>query len=307
MKKSLDIKKIFEKYDVFYNALLSCTALSNDYSNEYEKDATKILKLVCRAYDCESLLPHFSEAIFNELGQVTTVNDSAAVKKNEGVIDCSDEDVLLYLKATVIEALHNISLNMNFGPYQDRDCFDYTHLKPYQENMRFSKINSLASCGIVIATRQAAIMQMLGIGCEKDLSAAHRRLVNCAYWGDIFSIYLLADLYLQIGETEKHDNCLNVAKLCDKYLHTGCTVLPDEEKEKYGSAACDDYALISTILQDVIYANNLLRIDFSFIEAINSPDLDYYKRMRFINEYRAREWQEITNSSISPDKKIGFR
>lgn len=307
MKKPFEVKKIFEKYEVFHNALLSCTALSNDYSETYKRDATKILELVCRAYECEELLPYYTEAVFNVLGQVTTISDCAAVKKNEGEVDGSDEDLLLYLKSTVIETLHNISVNMNFGPYQDCDCFDYTHLKPYQENMRFAKINSLASCGIVLATRQAAIMQILGIGCEKDLSAAHRRLVNCAYWGDIFSIYLLAELYRQTGETEKHLNCLNVAKLCDKYLHTGCTVLPSEEKEKYGAAACDDYALISTILQDVIYANNLIRIDFSFIEAINSPDLDYYKRMKYINDYRAREWQELTNSSVSPAKKIGFR
>lgn len=302
-----ECKEIFDNYEPFFNVLVACTVLSNDSSDAYKRDAEKIISLVCRAYDLgDKTRQAFESAIFGTLCQVTTLSDCAAVKKNEGD-DRSEEDVLLYLKSTVLESLHNISQTMNFGPYQDRDCFDYTYIKPYQENMRYSKINRAASCGIVVASREAAIMQFLGIGCERDIDSARRRLINCVYWGDIFSAYLLAELYRSTDMREKYENCIKVAELCDKYLYTGCTVLPDEEKQKYGSEACDDYALISTILQDVIYANNLVRIDFSFIEAINSSDLDYYQRMKFVNQYVQREWQEVTNASTSPSKKIGFR
>ncbi len=307
-KRIKNYTQLFSNYEAFYSTLISCTALSNDFSDAYKADAVKIVELICKTYSLDQeTKDEFVTAVFDVLCQVATLSDAAAVKKNEGECDRSDEDTLLYMKATIIEGLSHISQTMNFGPYQDKDCFDYAYLKPYQENMRFSKLNRVASCGIVIATRQAAIMQILGIGCKQDLQSAHGRLVSCAYWGDIFSAYLLAELYEIMGETEKHDLCLKVAKLCDMFLYTGRTVLPEDVKKEYGDDACREYALISTILQDVIYANNLVRIDFSFVEAITSDKLNYYRKMKYVNEYLQREWQEVTNSSVSPDKKFGFR
>lgn len=307
-KRIKNYTELFSNYEAFYNTLISCTALSNDFSDAYKTDATKIVELICKTYGLsDTTKTEFSTAIFDVLCQVATLSDAEAVKKNEGESDRSDEDTLFYMKSTIIEGLTHIAQTMNFGPYQDKDCFDYAYLKPYQENMRFSKLNRTASCGIVVATRQVAIMQILGIGCKQDLEAAHGRLVSCAYWGDVFSAYLLAELYGMTGKKEKHDLCLSVAKLCDKYLYTGRTVLPDDVKTEYGEEACLEYALISTILQDVIYANNLVRINFSFVEAITDEKLSYYQKMKYVNEYLQGEWQEVTNSSVSPDKKFGFR
>lgn len=300
--------ELFNNYDAFYHTLVSCTALSNDFSDAYKKDAQKIVDFICKTYHLADIVKEqFNIAIFDILRQVATSSDVAAVKKNEGESDNSDEDTLLYIKSTVIEELTNISQKMNFGPYQDVDCFDYQYLKPYQQNMRFSKLNRMSSCGIVVATRQIAIMQILGIGCRCDLSSALNRLTFCAYWGDVFSAYVLAELYEMNGNAEKHELWLNIAKLCEKYLYTGCTVLTDDVKQEYGAEACEEYAIISSILQDVVYAHNLIKIDFSFVEAITSEGLDYYQRMRFVNQYDLKEWQEVTNTSEVPKRKIGFR
>lgn len=308
IKKSKQYTEIFDNFQVFYSTLYSCATLSNDFSNAYEKDAEKIVNFVCKTYGLSNeTITQFCNTIFDTLKPVATLSDATAVKKNEGEIDNSEEFTLLCIKAEIIEDLSFISEKMYLGPYQDIDCLNYQYLKPYQANMRFSKINRVASCGLVIAARQAAIMQILGIGCKQDLELARMRLISCTYWGDIFSAYLLARLYEITGETEKHDLYLNLAKLCDKYLYTGCTVLPGDAIKEYGTEACNEYALISSILQDVIYANKLFNIDFSFIEAITSEKLDYFKKMEYINQYDRKEWKELTNPSFSTEKKIGFR
>lgn len=308
IKSSKQYSELFKNYDAFYYALVSCTALSNDYSDAYKKDADKIVDFICKTYNLDDKTKfQFKDAIFDVLYQAATLSDSAAIKKNEEEAETTEENTLFYLKSTIIEELTNISQTMNFGPYQDRDCFDYQYLKPYQPNMRFSKLNRVASCGIVVATRQIAIMQILGIGCERDLRAAKSRLVSCAYWGDVFSAYLLAELYEMIDDKKNHELWLKAAKLCEKYLYSGCTVLPDDVKQEFGAEVCDEYAIISSILQDVVYANNLIKIDFSFVEAITTDGLDYYQRMRFVNQYAMKEWQEVTNTSAEPMKKIGFR
>jgi len=300
-------KNIFDNYEAFYNALVSCTALSNDSSDGYRRDAKKIVDLICKAYALNKKTRDlFASVIFDTLEQITTLRDCNTVKQMENLSDGTDEDVLLYMKCNVIEALHFISTDMNYGPYPDRECFNYQSIKPYHPNMRYFKINRVASYGIVVATRQTAIMQILGIGCEQDLETAERRLISCAFWGDTFSLHLLAELKNMQNDAKEADRFKKLAEICDKYLYTGCTVLPKGVCDEYGNRISEDYALISTILQDVVYAFNLVRIDFSFIEAINSPELDYYQRMKFINDYKASEWKEVTNSSTSPTRKIGF-
>ena len=98
-----------------------------------------------------------------------------------------------------------------------------------------------------------------------------------------------------------------VAVLADKYLHAGYTVVSSEDKEKYSQKAIETYLLISSILQDVVYAQNKQNIDFSFVEAILSPELDYFKRMYFVNNYERKEWRDVTNSAHNPANKIGFK
>ena len=89
---------------------------------------------------------------------------------------------------------------------------------------------------------------------------------------------------------------------------TVAKVLPKEEKDAYSEEARTYYVYISTIRQDVVYANNKLDIDFSFLEALASEELDYYDRMKYINKYSEKEWKNVTNSSERPKavKTLGF-
>ena len=83
--------------------------------------------------------------------------------------------------------------------------------------------------------------------------------------------------------------------------------MPEKDKANYSEEAVIYYIYISSILQDIVFANKIEDIDYSFIEALRCENLDYYKRMYFINNYERKEWKDITNSAENPSKKIGFR
>ncbi|MEG2451022.1 MAG: hypothetical protein RSB09_04735, partial [Clostridia bacterium] len=91
-----------------------------------------------------------------------------------------------------------------------------------------------------------------------------------------------------------------------KYLFAGYTVIPEKAKALYSEKARIYYVYISSIFQDIVHTQKVVDINFSFIEAITSDKIDYFKRMSFINNYSDQQWKEITNSSQSPTKKLGF-
>ena len=118
---------------------------------------------------------------------------------------------------------------------------------------------------------------------------------------------LLASVYELMGDNKKAKTVKEVAMLAEKYLHAGYTVIPQNDAKNFSDDAISYYALISSVLQDVVYALNKHNIDFSFVEAITAEGLDYFKRMYFINNYQRAEWRDVTNSAHNPAKKIGFK
>ena len=132
--------------------------------------------------------------------------------------------------------------------------------------------------------------------------------MQCAIWGDIPSMRLVAEVYREKGETDKADLYAEVAAIAGDYLYAGCTVIPSFDKHEYSDKSREIYALISSIRQDVVRAYDKYNVDFSFVEALRSPELDYYKRMEIINNYSKNEWKEVTNASVNPAAKvrIGF-
>ena len=84
------------------------------------------------------------------------------------------------------------------------------------------------------------------------------------------------------------------------------TFAPENLKSKYDKLTIQTYQVIASIVQDIIYAYEEYEIDYSFLEAIFMEKLDYFKKMKLINDYRDQTWKEITNSSYDPNKRLGF-
>ena len=301
------LNKIFDNYEAFYTMLTATMLMSNTPSGTFKQDCNAIIDLIGVSYglDGESLQT-CKECIYVSLEPIKLVIDRNAIFSSRKFSDIlSDADVLNDIKCDVISSLERIS-KLNIACINP-DWFDYTHYFSYNARVRYEEIKLAASSGNLITNRQIGILLALGIGVERNLNEAINRLIRCAFWGDLPSLKILAHVYTLANDQENSKIFKQTATLADKYLHAGYTVISEEEKKDYCEDAVNNYLLISSILQDVIYAYNKQSIDYSFIEAILSSGLDYYKRMYFVNNYERKEWKDITNSANNPAKKIGFR
>lgn len=299
-------KEIFENYEAFYNMVLCTTMLSNSKTDTVVKDSEKIIDLIGRAYRLdESLIEDCRSTILDSLITLGLTTDQMAIySTREFGNEYTDMDTLFDIKGDVLTKLQSIGRSKN--PDINPSWFDYSHYKTYQANVRFAKIYATAASGNLIAVRQVGIMKALGIGCEKDVDNAVKRLGQCVFWGDIPSMYLLSYIYKTIGDNEKSDLFYSLADLCGKYLNMGYTVLPDDVAKQYSDDVKTYFVYISSIKHDVVYAFEVNNIDYSFLEVIMSDKIDYCKKMNYINKYDRKEWKDVTNSAFDFATKVGF-
>ena len=301
------LENIFNNYEAFFTMLTSTMLMSNNPCGSFNNDCNEIIDFVASAYSLdEKTVEDCKECIYKILSPISLVADRNAIfGGREFGDDLSDDDVLSDIKCDVISALERIS-KLN-SPCINPDWFDYNHYLSYNSSVRYQEIKLASSSGNIIANRQVAILLALGIGTEKNLEESETRLLRGALWGDIPSVKLLARLYAITNNTKMQQIFSEVALLTDKYLHAGYTVIPEKEKANYSEESITYYVYISSILQDIVYAYNRQNIDFSFLEALMTDSLDYFKRMYYINNYERKEWKDLTNSALNPTKKIGFR
>ena len=298
---------LFENYEAFYTMLTATMVMSNRPSGSFNEDCDAIIDFIGNAYSLsDEVIKSCKECIYVSLAPISMVVDKKAIFSNRQFGDyLNDMDVLNDIKCSVISFLERLSKSNS--PSINPDWFDYNHYFSYNARVRYEEIKVAASGGNPVINRQMGLLLALGIGTEKNLTESANRLKRCALWGDLPSIKLLATVYQLQGDTEKASVTKEVATLAENYLHAGYTVIPQESAKKYSEQAISYYSLISSILQDVVYALNKHNIDFSFVEAISSDELDYYKRMHFVNNYQRAEWRDVTNSAHNPAKKIGFK
>ena len=301
------LENIFNNYEAFYTMLTSTVLMSNTPSGSFVEDCDKIIEFIGNAYCLdESVVCECKESIYKSLAPISLIVDKNAVFNGRNFGDVlSDKDVLNDIKCDVIASLERISKS-NI-PCINPDWFDYNHYFSYNACVRHEEIKQASSSGNVIANRQIGVLLALGIGAEANLKESCNRFLRGALWGDIPSLKLLAHTLKLNGNEKEAKTFSETAELADKYLHSGYTVVPKEEKTNYSEEAVTYYVYISSILQDIVYAYNKQNIDYSFIEALLTEELDYYKRMHFINNYERKEWKDLTNSAHNPSKKIGFR
>ena len=298
---------LFENYEAFYTMLTATMVMSNRPSGSFNEDCDAIIDFIGNAYSLsDEVIKSCKECIYVSLAPISMVVDKKAIFSNRQFGDyLNDMDVLNDIKCSVISFLERLSKSNS--PSINPDWFDYNHYFSYNARVRYEEIKVAASGGNPVINRQMGLLLALGIGTEKNLTESANRLKRCALWGDLPSIKLLATVYQLQGDAEKASVTKEVATLAENYLHAGYTVIPQESAKKYSEQAISYYSLISSILQDVVYALNKHNIDFSFVEAISSDELDYYKRMYFVNNYQRAEWRDVTNSAHNPAKKIGFK
>ncbi len=296
----------FKHYDTFYNMVLSTTIMSNAICPAYLEDSKRIIDFIGKAYRLDDkFIKSASDFILGDLTSLGLTTDQLAVYGDRQYGDeYSDLDVLFDIKGDVLNKLQYMASTAEGAV--NSGWFDFSHYKTYQADVRFAKINTAGASGDVICTRQIGILRILGIGCPVNIHEGIVRLYQCVCWGDIPATYYLAYAYSLLGDEKNSKLFYEIAELFDTYLKAGYTVLPAEANARYSERARLNYVYISSIKQDVVFAYKRYKIDFSFVEAITSPGLEYSEIMYHINNYGQYGWKEITNSSAKPVAQVGF-
>lgn len=297
------IKKIHENYQAFYNMLIITTLIGNNSSPQYDEDAGKVIEFIGKAYFLDDETINFcKKIILDELVTISTKEDmSAFINSHDFDSEPEDLDSLLTMKCDAINVAESLASvkNVNLNP----DWFNYCHYKPYYPLVRFKQLCLAASTGNPIANKAVAMMLYLGLGTKKNVASAIYRLRQCLVWGDVPSIYFLKYIYEMNGAQDEANVLTDLLTLLP-YLEEGRTVLPEEKQKEICKDAFDLYRIISSIKQDIVINAERLYIDYSFAEVMISDKLDYFAKMRYINNYSSQEWKEVTNSS---HKRIGFK
>lgn len=293
-------------YLAISDILLSSTMLSNNFNDQLDKDTLLIIDFVSKVFNLkEKEVQKYQDLVLNDLTILSTTEDVDNYMNDDAAKYYPKIKEALYLKAKTIYKLGDI-----FTTFQNSGkewfAFDYKHLRDYYPGMRFEELESASATGNIDINKVTAILLALGIGCKKNINSAINRFKQCAYWGDVSSLFYLAYLYQQNNDEKQASLYNNLASLSDSLLE-GKTILSKEEMKKYDELTVQNYVIISSIKQDIVLEYNKRYIDYSFIEVILLDKIDYYVKMGFINRYQEKEWKEITNSSFDPNKKLGFK
>ena len=291
-----------DNYLAISDILLTVSMLATDFNDALIEDAGKIIDFISKSHGLkENEIEKLKTLVCDDLTIISTRRDANAYQIENGGKDYPAISDLLYLKMQTIVRLDNLK-GIN------EMHLDYSYLRPYYPEMRFKELEQSSTIGNVDINRTTAMMLALGLGTPKDVEAAIYRFKQCAYWGDVTSLYYLSSLYQELNDEKNAALYCNLAKL-SPYILEGRTLLPKNEEKKYEKDVVQSFVIISTIKQDIVLASESRRdnIDYSFLEVIFMDNLDYYAKIECINEYNSLKWKEITNSSYDPDKKLGFK
>lgn len=170
---------------------LATAVMTNTYSPDAVSDCEKIIDFIGEAYGAGAeYCERAKEIILGELAKASTVQDFAAfdaAKTYNG--DYTEEERYVEVKSDIVATLENLRKHSHL---ENPGWVNYTHYCIYEANLRYRKLAEHSVTGDLISTRQVGILLALGIGCERDLDAAARKLLQCSLWGDVSAARLLA-------------------------------------------------------------------------------------------------------------------
>lgn len=301
------IEILLKNHQAFSNMLFATTLLSNVYSQTFETDSNKIIEFIGKAFHLdEETIKDAQKLITDDLMTISVKDDVVAFTNAHDYDSKLQElDPFLSMKCDAINIVESLANKASF--HINSAWFDYGHYKPYYPEVRFAQLNTVATIGHPIANKVVGLMCFLGIGCEKNVDSAILRMKQCALWGDTACIFLLREMYDESGDKENAKIFSELESLTE-YIKEGRTLIPDDKIGKLDGKTKEFFAYISSIKQDVVLNEQRYFIDYSFVEVVLLPKLDYYKKMGYINFYRDQKWKDVTNSSLNPEStKFGFK
>ena len=283
------------------SAVLHALLLSNTASPELERDVRRLVEFIERAY--ETKLTGLPEAIMEGITKLGTFQDTEAY--SNGIDYDFEPDDSSLIDQLFVNAMGQIGvLVLTLGPTFHEEWFDYNTRDVYNASVRLKQFQITSVTGLPDLERATALCYAIGIGTDVDLKEAKARFTHCLFWGDVSSLRFLRLL----AKEEKDEKALAYYEdllALWRYLELGLTIVPESEAGR-DQKAKEDFALIASIVQDIVIAEKRVAFDFSFLRVMVDPSVSYFDKLRFINEYENREWAAVTEAHLNPNLGFGF-
>lgn len=266
-------------------AVLHSLLLCNNVSEELEEDVRRLVDFIERAY--ETPLTGLPEAIIADIVKLGTLQDTLAY--SNGIDYDFEPDEGSLIDQLFVNAMGQIDvLSKTLGPAFHSEWYEYDVRGIYNPAIRRTQFAMTGVTGLPVLERASGLCYAIGIGGPANLDEAKVCFRHCLFWGDGISLRFLR----LIAKMEKDKEGLAYYEdllALWRYYELGLTVVPESEQGRLKSAK-EDFALIASIVQDIVIAERHLTINYAFLRAIDNPEVSYFDKLRYIDEFENLEW-----------------
>lgn len=299
--------KFLENIEMTKQIILYTTILSNNASEEWEKDAKKIIDLICESYKATSNKEYY-RLISYDLSNLSSKREYQLMF-NTAQYDDEFENLDVYydIKGKALTTISQLSKRLEMMTLGLYTALDYENIIPYNSVERRDALLEASRYGDVELTVMAGIIHAIGIGGKPNFKIARLRFLQAAYWG-YFPAFRYASYISKLLYDSKNERIYEeIYNACYRFMTEGITVIPSEYRKEFSTEANNLFSLVASIYFDVVILHRLNSINYSFIEVMLLDGISLSEKMRYVNHYTEFTWKDATNGIKSePLNKFGF-
>lgn len=301
--------ELLNHYEAFYLMTRSAAVLGTQNSEQFDRDAQMVIDFLGQVYGLrQELIGTAIELILGTMASVGLVSDYRALASSEMLDEQVKDNLIFYeVKGKALEEASRAELRSGIQindkaaqEIRSSMCFHTFH-HVYRPNVRYEHLKGRADTGEVISTLQTAIMQILGIGCEKNLSCAQKLLKRALLWGEKPAAKILGFLWAEEGDRET----AAFYEAVYAYLTEAADLSTLLKKSAEGSKAAEYCVLIAAVQLIAIKIGGSHEIDVMFADQMNREEVSFPNKLAWISRYRDGAWMK-GYLSAQATKKIGF-
>lgn len=299
MSKHIFYDIFLDHYDALYLMIRSAAILGSQNSEAYDRDARQLIDFIGQVYGWPQEWISSAEAwVLGDLMRVGLIADYHALSSAD-ILDetVRDNRVFFEMKGKAIEEVLRIELAAANGSGQKtvqeiRNIMNaglFHHA--YDPRVKFSQMKGRAADGDVVCSLQMAMMLIIGIGCESDVSQAQRLLERLLIWGEKAAAKILASLWTWEEDGEQAAFYQRIFEWLDS---PGLSPPPFEY--------C---TVISAIRSFIVCGMGRREMDLMLADLMVREEIPFAEKLAMICRYKDGAWMHHYNQA-QEKTKIGF-
>lgn len=279
-------EELLEQYEAFSLMLRSTAMLGTQSSHRFDRDAQSIIDLLGQVYGWrQELTDAAADLILGELMRLGLLSDFQALASAELLEQSVKDHLILYqLKGMALEETARSQLAVD-GQHGDRSARELksstggqTFHHVYEPTVRYTRLQAGADNGEPLATLETALLRLLGIGCERDLSYAQLLLERSLLWGAREAAKVLGFLWAREGDPAM----VSFFQAVHDYLSTPSR-LPEDPKAA-------EYCILIAAVRSTVRRQNGGSIDVLFADLMGREDIPFAEKLAWTARYKDGVW-----------------